>query len=606
MLVANPLAILVNGDGINKNYYGSRFITLAVTPRWEIKRNLTLASQFTYNLANSDENYYIPLNGTPKFQIEGIGLVDNKASAMSAKQDGFMSNTFLEYTYKRYAHDFDLQAGFRYINNSMFQTSMLGYNSGNDKKPNMDTSLKYRETNGVESQDISLTWWGQAAYNYKEKYFLAASLGLTASSRFGSAVDAGVKMFGVPWGLFPSVSAAWVASSEPWFNVDFIDYLKFNAGFDITGNDSYDASASKTYFYPVKLLNKEGMTMSNIGNGALRWESTSKLTAGMEMVLLDNRLALAANVFSSNTDNLLSISSLSYVSGLPETWSNGGALSNKGFDASFNLKLMNSKLLKWEVGASIGHYKNEITQLPSAGYETELYGATVRTQVGSPVGVFYGYQTDGVFTTTQSALDAGLKTNKGEAFEAGDMHFVDQDGNKIIDKNDMVQIGDPNPDFYGRLTTKLGMGNFALSATFTYSVGGDIYNYERMLLESGSRFMNQSLAMTNHWMVEGQQTDMPRVVFEDPHQNARFSDRWIEDGSYMRLKNVTLSYKIPVHSTYLQGLTVWGAANNLFTMTRYLGSDPEFVSGNNVLLRGIDRGLAPQSTNFSLGLKINL
>ena len=127
-----------------------------------------------------------------------------------------------------------------------------------------------------------------------------------------------------------------------------------------------------------------------------------------------------------------------------------------------------------------------------------------------------------------------------------------------------------------------------------------------MLLESGSRFMNQSLAMTNHWMVEGQQTDMPRVVFEDPHQNARFSDRWIEDGSYMRLKNVTLSYKIPVHSTYLQGLTVWGAANNLFTMTRYLGSDPEFVSGNNVLLRGIDRGLAPQSTNFSLGLKINL
>ena len=604
--LANPLAILVNGDGINKNYYGSRFITLAVTPRWEIKRNLVLASQFTYTLANSDENYYIPLNGTPRFQIEGIGLVDNKAAAMSAKQDGFMSNTFMEYTYKRLAHDLNLQAGFRYINNSMFQTSMEGYNSGNDKKPNMDTSLKYRETNGVESQDISLTWWGQASYNYKEKYYLAASVGLTASSRFGSSVDAGVKMFGVPWGLFPSVSAAWVASSEPWFNVDFIDYLKFNAGFDITGNDSYDASASKTYFYPVKLLNKEGMTMTNIGNGALRWESTNKLTAGLEMVLLDNRLAIAANVFSSNTDNLLSISSLSYVSGLPETWSNGGALSNKGFDASFNLKLINSKLLKWELGASIGHYKNEVTQLPSAGYETELYGATVRTQVGSPVGVFYGYQTDGVFSTSQSALDAGLKTNKGEAFEAGDMHFVDQDGNKIIDKNDMVQIGDPNPDFYGRLTTKLGMGNFALSATFTYSVGGDIYNYERMLLESGSRFMNQSLAMTNHWMVEGQQTDMPRVVFEDPHQNARFSDRWIEDGSYMRLKNVTLSYKIPVHSTYLQGLTVWGAANNLFTMTRYLGSDPEFVSGNNVLLRGIDRGLAPQSTNFSLGLKINL
>ena len=152
----------------------------------------------------------------------------------------------------------------------------------------------------------------------------------------------------------------------------------------------------------------------------------------------------------------------------------------------------------------------------------------------------------------------------------------------------------------------MGYKNLSLSATFTYTIGGDIYNYERMLLESGSRFMNQSLAVTNHWMVEGQDTDMPRLDFGDSHQNARFSDRWVEDGSYMRLKNVTLSYKIPIQSTYLQGVTVWGAANNLFTMTKYLGADPEFVSGNNVLLRGIDRGLAPQSTNFSFGLKINL
>ena len=613
--LSNPLAILVNGDGINKNYYGSRFITLAVTPKWEIKRNLNLVSLFSYTLVNSDENYYIPLNGTPNFEIEGIGMVDNKVSAMSAKQDDFMTNTYLEYTRKRNAHDFNIQAGFRYINNSMFQTSMFGYNSGNDKKPNMDTSLKYRGTDGVEAQDISLTWWGQAGYSFKEKYFLSASVGLTASSRFGSDVDAGIRMFGVPWGLFPSVSAAWVTSSEPWFKVDFIDYLKFNAGFDISGNDSYDASASKTYFYPVKLLNKEGMLMANIGNGGLRWESTRKITAGMEMILLDNRLSLAANVFSSNTDNLLSISSLSYVSGLPETWSNGGALANKGFDASFNLKVLNSKALKWEIGAGIGHYKNEVTQLPSAGYDTEMYEATVRTQVGSPVGIFYGYQTDGVFTTTESALEADgstyrlhMKSDEGNLipFEAGDVRFIDQNGDKIIDKKDMVQIGDPNPDFYGRLSTKLGMGNFSMSATFTYSVGGDVYNYERMLLESGTRFMNQSLAMTNHWMVEGQQTDIPRLDYQDLRHNARFSDRWIEDGSYLRLKNVTLSYKIPVRSTYLQGLTVWGSVNNLFTMTKYLGADPEFVSGNNVLLRGIDRGLAPQSTNFSLGLKINL
>lgn len=609
--LANPLAILENGDGINKNYFGSRFITLAVTPKWEIKRNrLNLYEHFTYTLANSDENYYIPLNGTPRFRIEGIGMVDNKAAAMSAKQDGFMSNTYLEYTRRFGASDLNVQGGFRYINNNMFQTSMEGYNSGNDKKPNMDTSLKYRQTDGAESDDKSLTWWGLATYNYMEKYYVQASLGLTASSRFGSEVESGLSMFGVPWGIFPSVSAAWVASSESWFTLDFVDYLKLNVGFDVTGNDGYDASASKTYFYPVKFLGKTGVVMDNIGNGSLRWETTRKFTAGLDMNLLGNRLSVSANMFTSTTDNLLSIGSLSYVTGLPQTWSNGGSLSNKGFDASFNLKLLNTELVKWEVGAGIGHYKNEVTKLPMQGYDTEAYGATIRTEVGKPVGVFYGYETDGVLTTSKQAADEGLYmlSDKGVKtyFEAGDMKFVDQNGDHIINTEDMVQIGDPNPDFYGHLSTRLGIKNFTLSATFTYSVGGDIYNYERMLLESGSRFMNQSLAMTNHWMVEGQETDIPRVAFEDPHQNARFSDRWIEDGSYMRLKNVTLSYKIPVHSTYLQGLTVWGSANNLFTLTKYLGADPEFVSGSNVLLRGIDRGLAPQSANFSLGLKINL
>ena len=198
--------------------------------------------------------------------------------------------------------------------------------------------------------------------------------------------------------------------------------------------------------------------------------------------------------------------------------------------------------------------------------------------------------------------DKGIKT----PFVAGDVRFIDQNGDKMIDKNDIVQIGDPNPDFYGRIFTKVGMGNFSLSATMTYSVGGDIYNYQRMILESGSRFMNQTLAVTNRWMAEGQVTDVPRIDFDDPHGNARFSDRWIEDGSYLRLKNITLSYRIPVMSTYLQGITLWGSANNLFTLTRYLGSDPEFSTSNNVLMQGIDRGLLPQSANFSLGIKINL
>jgi hypothetical protein len=137
-------------------------------------------------------------------------------------------------------------------------------------------------------------------------------------------------------------------------------------------------------------------------------------------------------------------------------------------------------------------------------------------------------------------------------------------------------------------------------------LGNDVYNYQRSILECGSRFYNQTTALRGRWSSEGQVTDIPRITYEDPMGNARFSDRWIEDGSYLRLKNITLSYKWDFDYRFLQGVTVWGSASNLFTLTKYLGSDPEFSASNNVLCQGIDRGLLPASRSFSVGLKINL
>ena len=133
-----------------------------------------------------------------------------------------------------------------------------------------------------------------------------------------------------------------------------------------------------------------------------------------------------------------------------------------------------------------------------------------------------------------------------------------------------------------------------------------MFNYQRAQLESGSRFMNQTTVMVNRWQIEGQQTNIPKITFQDPMGNARFSDRWIEDGSYLRLKSVTLSYDLPLHSQYLQGLQFWIQANNMFTVTKYLGSDPEFSSTSSVLGQGIDMGSLGQSRSFVLGMKINL
>ena len=243
--------------------------------------------------------------------------------------------------------------------------------------------------------------------------------------------------------------------------------------------------------------------------------------------------------------------------------------------------------------------------------DTEVYGATVRTQVGQAANLFYGYKTEGVFATTKEAQEAGLYM-LGENgvtrnyFQAGDMHFMDVDGNKEINENDRVVIGDPNPDIYGNIFTTLAWKRLKLDLRFNYSLGNDVYNYMRSQLEGGNRFMNQTTAMQNRWQVEGQQTNMPRATFQDPMGNARFSDRWIEDGSYLKLKTITLSYDLPITSQFLQGLQFWIQANNVFTLTKYLGSDPESAMTSSVIGQGIDLGRLPQSTSLVAGVKINL
>jgi hypothetical protein len=318
------------------------------------------------------------------------------------------------------------------------------------------------------------------------------------------------------------------------------------------------------------------------------------------------------NYFKGWTKNLLSLRQLAWTSGLAGNWSNDGKLENEGFEASFGIKVLNLKDFNWELGASAGHYVNKITALPDGNksFETEAYGATILSQVGTAAGVFYGYKTQGVYATQAEADADGYylvnDRDQREYFGAGDMRFVDSDNNGVINENDRVVIGDPNPDIYGNIYTRLNWKNWALSAVMRYSLGNDVYNYQRCLLENGSRFHNQTTAMLDRWTSENQVTDIPRISYGDPMGNSRFSDRWIEDGSYLRLSNVTLSYTIPITSTYLQGITLWGGAYNIFTLTHYLGSDPDCGVSGSALLQGIDRGLLASSRSFALGLKINL
>ena len=615
--LANPTAILEYGEGKNRNSHGNRIIMFSITPRYKINKHLTVSEHFSLGLINTNENYYLPIHGVPTFTVEGLDegtTLQNYAQSLASRQTAIQSDTRVEWNNRYGANSINVIGGLRYLSSDYNLTTQRGYNTGNDKTPNMNNSLQFKKTTGADDKTREIMWYAQAAYNYAERFYLNAGVSAHASSRFGDDAS-GLNLAGVTWGIFPSVEGAWVLTNEKWLaGIKGLDYLRLNVGFDMTGNDDIDYTASRSYFVANRMLNSSvtGLSLGNIGNTELQWETTKRLTAGLEGNFFNNRLNLRFNYFKSWTSNLISLSQLAWTSGLKENWSNNGKLENSGFDVSAAVKVLSLKDFNWEIGASAGHYKNEITALPNNDrtFETEIYGATIQTKVGQPVGMFYGWKTDGVYATSEAAKADGkyvIKENGDYAyFEAGDVKFKDIDGNNVIDKNDRVVIGDPNPDIYGNIFTTVNWKNLTLSAAFNYSLGNDVYNYQRSLLEGGTYFMNQTTAVGNRWTTEGQITDVPRVNYTDPMGNSRFSDRWIEDGSYLRLSSVTLSYHIPVHSTYLQGITIWGNASNLFTISKYLGSNPESAMASGILSQGIDRGLLSAGRSFSMGININL
>lgn len=617
--LANPASINEYGTAQNKNYFENSYLNLAITPKWQFNKHLSISSLFSYTLTNTNDKYYVPINGVPDYYVSSIGLtVENEIRSLYSSQNSITSDTKIEWGNQYGAHSIDLLGGFRYMNDRYKVDSQLGYDTGSDKTPFINDT-KNKTTTGSTNEWTSMSWYGQARYDYRKRYFVEGNLAIESSSRFGKEAKDGFKLAGVRWGVFPGIQAGWVLSNESWFDVPGIDYAKFTMGYDVSGNDGIDFDATRTYFKSILFQNKaNGLVLGNLGNTEVQWETTRRFSFGTELNFLKNRLNLKVNVFKSWTDNLLTYHELNFITGLENNWVNGGSLENKGYNITVNGHIIATRNWNWELGASVGHYKNELTALPDGQdyVDAEVYGATIRSQIGQPVNLFYGYKTEAtasgthVYATSEEAKADGLYI-LGENgidktyFGAGDVKFADN-GDKEINKADMQVIGDPNPDIYGNIFTSLSYKRIRLDVNFNYSLGNDAYNYLRSQLEGGNRFMNQSVAMANRWSYEGQVTDMPTVMWEDPMGNARFSDRWIEDASYLRLKSITLSYELPINNTFIHGLTFWGQANNVFTVSKYLGADPDFSMSNSVLEQGIDRGLLANSRNFMLGIKINL
>lgn len=558
------------------------------------------------------ENVFLPSNGLHHAMLP-TSEVTNQMQSMVGRYLQYYGDIRLSYN-KIFNIDHSLtgRAGLRYQSNNSEYDWVRAYNSANDNLQTIgEGDINLTRKGGSVDNWKWLSYYLNAEYGYKNKYFASLNMALDGSSRIGKKAS-GIKMFDNVFGLFPSISGAWLISSEDFMaDVDKISLLKFRLGYTLSGNNDIGNYTSRSYYSSQNFLGYYGFTRANITNPELKWESNAKLNVGVDVALFSDRLNFSADVYSNKTTDMLMWEQLNGMTGITLTAKNDGSMKNTGLELGINGRVINNRSLKWDLGINIAHYKNKVTTMSTDEKLTEIAGGYVRTKVGAPIGQFYGYKTEGVYSTNQEAINAGLSIRNENgtytAFNAGDMRFVNVDNSdNVIDANDMVVIGDPNPDFFGNISSTLRYKDFQLNTIFTYSVGNDIYNSVRRDLESMIAYNNQSQAILNRWSYEGQVTNIPRATWNDPIGNSRFSDRWIEDGSYLRMKTVTLSYDFPLKQKFVKSLQLYVTGNNLVTFNKYLGYDPEFSANQNPLYYGIDTGMIPLMRSVLFGIKLGL
>ena len=318
------------------------------------------------------------------------------------------------------------------------------------------------------------------------------------------------------------------------------------------------------------------------------------------------------NIKAKATDVLM-ISPNSSAYGTAYYYSNDGEISTKGYDVSLSLTPVKTRNFEWTIGGNVSTFVNEVKSLGKINETITTLGdgAEVITRVGENPYSFYGYKALGVFSTSEEAETAhkgiaNLVNKNGVPYQAGDVRYEDRNKDGIINNKDKQVIGSATPDFYGSFYNHLQYKGFALDLTFVYSVGNDAYNAVRRVTESASDFSNQSKAVIRRWNMEGQITDMPRAQWNDVVGNNDFSDRWIEDASYLKLRDITFSYTFnkPVWN-FFQGGTLYVTGQNLVNFTKYLGMDPEFAYSYNESMQGVDYGkvVSPKSVKVGVNLK---
>ena len=454
-------------------------------------------------------------------------------------------------------------------------------------------------------EDRLASYFGRVNYEFAGKYLLTATLRYDGTSAFAP---------GSKFGFFPGASLGWRLSEENFVkNVAAISNLKLRVGYGKVGNPlnagrfAYLATINSGITYPFGTNGtvNTGAAPTRSRNDVLRWENNFQANLGLDLGLLGNRLEITADVYDRRSPNLISYVPAYLVTGTYESVpTNALSAYNRGFDLAVTTRNMvgTNGNLGWTSSLVFSTFKNQVTDLgvgvPFNGTTTRTGVALVRYDVGQHFGAFYGYVADGLFQTPEDVKNHA--TQSGAA--PGDIRFKDVNGDGVINDQDRTYIGSPIPKFTYGLNNTVTWKGFDLNAFIQGSQGNKVYNLNRVYTEGGlTSNGNSSTRVLASWTGAGTSNDVPRAIAGDPNQNLRVSSYFVEDGSYLRLKVLSLGYAVP--KTVLgrfgtKTLRVYVTAQNLVTLTKYSGFDPELGSS------GIDRGIYPQSRVYLAGLNL--
>jgi TonB-linked SusC/RagA family outer membrane protein len=571
-LFENPVAAIKEtifkdvGSRVTANAFGEYKIASGLKFRtsWSIDFNESKAVNF-YN--SKLQLGQAPVNGTGTTALNrNVTLINEQLLTYDKVWDNI--------------HQFNATIGNTLQKETFENTSLTGIGYPTDEFSQISSSASQTGTSS-ESQAGLVSFFGRLSYGYNGKYMIDASVRADASSRFGKDNR---------WGYFPAVGIAWRASQEEFIKkLNLFSELKFNASYGSTGNQNGipDFAALGLWNGGNNYLNTAGILPFQLANPNLKWETTTQLNLGVNMGFFADCFNVELNYYDKYTSNLLLQQPISQKLGFATIFSNSGEISNKGFELALNGQLITQKSFSWNARFNISTNKNKIEKL-----NTPILDNRTIMQQGSPLYSFYAHKQLGVNP------------------QNGDVLFEDLNGDKALSDADLQIIGNAWPDFYGGLGNEFTYGDFDLNVFFNYSLGNSIWNNTRYRMgHGGSRngVFAQLQDQLGRWQKPGDITEVPRLTTKGNNASI-IPDRFLEDGSYVRLKTVSIGYRLPkkiLAKHHISNVRIYLSATNLLTFTKYKGVDPEVnTMGNNQNVMGYDQAIASQPRTFQAGFNV--